>query len=72
MLQSSLISPNPVSRKSRLIKSEKSDYSRNALSLSVELFLVGWVEPQVFIAALPKTNIGETQHPNLPLLRQIH
>ncbi|NER23753.1 MAG: hypothetical protein F6J96_24240 [Symploca sp. SIO1C2] len=32
--------------------------------------LVGWVEPPVFIAALPSIRIGETQHPNLPSLYQ--
>ncbi|NEP12204.1 MAG: hypothetical protein F6K14_18755 [Symploca sp. SIO2C1] len=35
------------------------------------LFLVGWVEQQVFITVLPETNIGETQHPNLPSRYQI-
>ncbi len=33
------------------------------------LSLVGWVEPQIFITTLPKTHIGETQHPNLPFGR---
>jgi len=38
------------------------------LDITAVRTFVGWVEQQTFIPLLPNESIGETQHPNLPLL----
>jgi len=37
-------------------------------TIRASAYLVGWVEVQISLPILPKNTIGETQHPNLPLL----